>query len=1101
MNKNLTKIVAITLGLSMAVGVGASIVTSNKQTHPVYADYSELYSATFTDVAAHGYTQNKTFTLGNKGWTASVSQVNSGVFYLGTNSSNADKGILNNNSTFSSVVTALKAADSTYNSNYQTAHAYSLLFENAYNSVTKVNFAWVGGNNAFQVYLFGDSGSGWVKLSNTNYATSGQSVAGNVEWTGSATNFAKFAVVARPGATGSTATSKTLRASTFTIFETQEQQGASLSVTAPNYLVDGTTGTITGTITNDNNYTITWSANDANVSFDPATSSSGVDVDVTFDGVATGTSPIVITGTLNDGNDTTGIKSIYALEHAGTQADPFSATDAKVFSHPDYLAQSGGDWYVQGYVVGTYQTNKGYYIDEDSTATSAPYKFEVYNNSGVVNSAGKEIIVGTSYIIAHGSMTYYENGSQCETAGSEIIDIDNGAVPSVVINGGNRIVDINDSLTLTATTENPDNATVTWSSDAPLIADINSSTGVVDLVDVGTAHITATITVDGKNYTHTIALTVQRCPVEIGKSYIISSVYSTITYYLSGVSGSIGTCSTSQNEAMILTVEAGNTDGSYAFKNNGVYLKAKNGNNLETESTLTNDSSWLVSNDGTKDLMYNVGQSTRLLSYNDNGHTGDNTKINRFAAYTSQQSSPIIFTEIVAPEVDEVFVYGDSSADANNETSIVKDFLYEVTYVDPNNTGTEAVSVTVLNSKDGPEGASVTTSPSGGTFSVTFTASDIYTVTVTSLEDSLKSHSMTIEIENIYVPNLPSYALYEGTTVAQNDPILLDGNYVVYYDGYALKADISNNRAQCVEMTPIGGNVYTEDSSILWRISRNNGDYYTIYNASEDKYLASTGTNNQAKLESDVTDNSLWTVEITNNGRFEFINKARAGVANKYLRNNGAFGFAAYSTSTGGALSLYKDKEKIEIENSVESVSALRFDYTSIEDIYSYTNTAIRFGGFISQAQWVQLNSESHITGYGIMVVETSNLLGQTIKQRYAAAKTNENTAEQAIAAICSTYSIGRNIQHKTNPTAANADQKAFMGVTGDYYIWTVKKTIGDGFTTDYNALAFILLDNGEIVFLNEIESTSAKDIASSVIPHTDNADPALSALEYMRDH
>ena len=178
-----------------------------------------LYSCNFTDVETHSYTQNKTFTLNEKAWTASVSQVSGGVFFLGCNSGNAAKGILNDNSTFADIVAALKANDSPYNSGYTTAHAYALLFDNAYDNVATVEFAWAGGNNAFQVYLFGDKGSGFELLGSTNYATSGQAVSGNVVWnaSGNGENFSSFAIVARPGATGSTATNKTLRAASFQI--------------------------------------------------------------------------------------------------------------------------------------------------------------------------------------------------------------------------------------------------------------------------------------------------------------------------------------------------------------------------------------------------------------------------------------------------------------------------------------------------------------------------------------------------------------------------------------------------------------------------------------------------------------------------------------------------------------------------------------------------------------------------------------------------------------------------------------------------------------------------------------------------------------------
>ena len=177
------------------------------------------YSATFTEVETHSYTQDKEFTLNSKSWLASVSQVNGGVFYLGCNGTHAPKGILNDNSNFADVVTALAANDSTYSASVTTAHAYAMLFDHPYDGVKTVTFEWSGGNNAFQVYLFGDSGSGYTLLASENYATSGAEVSGSVSWTdpSTTTNFERFAIVARPGATDSTATSKTLRASSFSI--------------------------------------------------------------------------------------------------------------------------------------------------------------------------------------------------------------------------------------------------------------------------------------------------------------------------------------------------------------------------------------------------------------------------------------------------------------------------------------------------------------------------------------------------------------------------------------------------------------------------------------------------------------------------------------------------------------------------------------------------------------------------------------------------------------------------------------------------------------------------------------------------------------------
>ena len=220
MRKNIFRgLIAVTLGLAMAVGVGAGISSNIKKTNPIYADYSELYSADFTSVADHSYTQNKTFTLSNKSWTSSVSQVSSSVFYLGCNSNNASKGVLGNNATFNAINTALVATGTTYTSG--TSHAYALLFDNSYNGVTKVVFNWSGGNNAFQVYLFGKTSLGYTQLGYTNYATSGASTAGNVTWTGNATNYLGFAIAAKPGTPTTNATNKTLRASSFYVYETE----------------------------------------------------------------------------------------------------------------------------------------------------------------------------------------------------------------------------------------------------------------------------------------------------------------------------------------------------------------------------------------------------------------------------------------------------------------------------------------------------------------------------------------------------------------------------------------------------------------------------------------------------------------------------------------------------------------------------------------------------------------------------------------------------------------------------------------------------------------------------------------------------------------
>lgn len=137
------------------------------------------------------------------------------------------------------------------------------------------------------------------------------------------------------------------------------------------------------------------------------------------------------------------------------------------------------------------------------------------------------------------------------------------------------------------------------------------------------------------------------------------------------------------------------------------------------------------------------------------------------------------------------------------------------------------------------------------------------------------------------------YALYSGDITA--------GDYIIYdeTDGHALKAEVnSGNRLDYEEVTPVSGVIATNDASIVWRIAIS-GNYVTLYNESVDGYAAATSTNNKAQLLSDGTDDmSLWSVS----GTYDFINKSNE----RYLRSNGSNGFAAYASSTGHALQLYK---------------------------------------------------------------------------------------------------------------------------------------------------------------------------------------------------
>lgn len=157
---------------------------------------------------------------------------------------------------------------------------------------------------------------------------------------------------------------------------------------------------------------------------------------------------------------------------------------------------------------------------------------------------------------------------------------------------------------------------------------------------------------------------------------------------------------------------------------------------------------------------------------------------------------------------------------------------------------------------------------------------------------------------------------------------LVEGDYLVVYNGKAMKAEVAKERLSYAGVTVSEKTIANSDASIVWHLSPS-GDYWTILNEKINKYAASTGAKNKAQLLADgADDKSLWTVTKTKDAAtFEFVNKANSSanpVVNANLRNNGTYGFACYAATTGGPLSLYR------LEGPVDNtIPTLSVDQTS----------------------------------------------------------------------------------------------------------------------------------------------------------------------------
>ena len=162
------------------------------------------------------------------------------------------------------------------------------------------------------------------------------------------------------------------------------------------------------------------------------------------------------------------------------------------------------------------------------------------------------------------------------------------------------------------------------------------------------------------------------------------------------------------------------------------------------------------------------------------------------------------------------------------------------------------------------------------------------------------------KIFSLFAAVLLAGSMFATDTYVPFSGDLVEGDYLITYDGGAMKAAVSSSRFEyTTDLTISEGNVVDPSADLVWHIAPS-GDYWTIYNASTSKYAAGTGAKNKAQLLDDGTDDkALWTASGT--GTYEFENKANAAAGvNKNLRRNETFGFACYSTSTGGALTLYK---------------------------------------------------------------------------------------------------------------------------------------------------------------------------------------------------
>lgn len=138
-----------------------------------------------------------------------------------------------------------------------------------------------------------------------------------------------------------------------------------------------------------------------------------------------------------------------------------------------------------------------------------------------------------------------------------------------------------------------------------------------------------------------------------------------------------------------------------------------------------------------------------------------------------------------------------------------------------------------------------------------------------------------------------------------------DGYYIIVSNGVAMNNQTYKNRLQYDDVTISNDIIQAESNArYVWYISSEGNGTYTIKNANNNYYVASTGTKNQATTRNTtIDDKDKW--YITNNETTWSIENVhnKTNSINYTIRRNDTYGFACYAASTGAGPILYKKTE------------------------------------------------------------------------------------------------------------------------------------------------------------------------------------------------
>ena len=584
-------------------------------------------------------------------------------------------------------------------------------------------------------------------------------------------------------------------------------------------------------------------------------------------------------------------------------------------------------------------------------------------------------------------------------------------------------------LSINVTPNNATNKEVTWSSSSESIATVDNA-GLVTAVSEGLVRITATakdgsLTYGYLDLTVTAKVTGQDEGLfvlntsgapEVGSYVVFASTGSGNSGYAmsstqssnnrTGVAVSIsdGTITRdSSSDFRAFLVREGNSTNTIAFYDEEaegyLYAASSSSNQLKTESTLTNNSSWVVSGSESKTIAAQGNNSRNLLKWN--------TSAKVFSCYSSGQAAPYIYEKAGDPVYATSIKISGTTSIGVGETS-----LLSVAFT-PNDTSVKAV--TWESSNDLVAGVSsegIVTGIKAGTATITATVlgenntqiTDSVTVTISNIPVSSVSLNKTTtsitkgSTETLIATISPSNATNKEVTwsTSDNSVAIVDEGTVTAIDAGTATITVTSvdgsKTATCtVTVTSSGSSMSSGVDVLTYDNIGISGTTYTSWSgldagSSNAIYAGhSAGGNNSIQLR--MNDNSSGIVTTTSGGRIDSIvidwNSNTSGRSVEIYGKNSAYSSPddLYGSSSGTLLGSISDEETT----------------LNVTGDYAYVGIRSHSGALYIDSITFNWGETEPVDPTGITINPTSVELGagasRTLEVGYTPSNANQNKA------------------------------------------------------------------------------------------------------------